>query len=180
MPTTKAKPTKSQKKTIEGFDPTRGSALWGMNRLREDALPHLLDDLLFLERKGLDQETCGKVKLALGQIVNAATSLPDGGFLKPVIWRQFAVFEELYHEWNFREGDDPEAANHRHAMLKKMRHRRHKIAQSIRRNQYILANELDLRIIDACYDAMGSLTRAVPDLFGNLAKAVGRFYAGKG
>lgn len=171
--------TKDQQKTVERFDPRRGTALWGMNRLREDALPHLLDDLLVLEQRGLDGPTCAQVKLAIGKIVNAATTIPDGGLLKPVIWKQFAVFESLYHDWNSREGEDDEAAAHRRGMLQKLRKRRHKIAKSIRRNQHILANELDFKLIDACYDAVSDLTKAVPNLFVNLSKALLRFKVGK-
>ena len=173
------KRTKDQQKTIETYDPTRGTALWGMNRLRSDALPHLLDDLLLLERKGLTPDNCSQVKLALGKIVNAATGIPDGGFLKSVVWKQFAEFEEIYHYWNSVGGEDEVAVEHRRKALKKLRDRRHKIANTIRRNQHILANDLDFKLLDASYEAIADLTTAVPDLFVNLAKAVGRFHAGK-
>jgi hypothetical protein len=156
-------------------DASRGTVVWGFNRFRSDALVQLLNDLLDLERVGLSDEdgTCGQVKNALGKVVNVATAFPDGSWLRGSVWSELSKFEQLYIEWNGHDG--PDATGKRKKTLQSMRKRRHRIAKTIRKNQYIIANELDLELIGDIYNALGDLTRALPDLFKNLAQAVGRF-----
>jgi hypothetical protein len=170
--------TRDQRKSVAQVDATEGTPLHALNRLREDALPRLLDDLMVMERKGLEPQQCNEVKTALGKLVNAATGVPDGGFLKPVVWKEFERFERVYHHWNSKEGPSPEAVAIRKEALKKLRQRRHRIVRAIRHNQYVLANELDLQLITASYAAFAGLTKAVPEVFVNLSKAVARFGGG--
>jgi len=52
----------------------RGTALWGMNRLREDALVSLIHDLIEVESRGLSAEDCDQVKTALTKVVTVFTA----------------------------------------------------------------------------------------------------------
>jgi hypothetical protein len=52
---------------------------------------------------------------------------------------------------------------------------RHKLAEVMRKNSYILANELDLELAKDLYEAMGGIAKALPDVFVSLAKAFERF-----
>lgn len=152
-----------------------GTPLWGVNKLRADALGALLDDLLALERSGLKEEKCIKVQHALGRLTNAATGIPDGSFWKRQVWKEFEIFEKVYFTWNSIEGERPENIAQRRAYLRKLRKRRSKIATRIRKNQYVIQNEIDLQVVKRGYEALGDLTEALPEIFTNLAKAVGRF-----
>lgn len=159
-------------------DARRGTALWGINRFRSDALVELLNDLVDLERVGLEEKYCSHVKTALARVVNAATSVPDGSWWRGSIWAELQQFEDIYATWNSHEGTDPEIIERRRKELKKLRKRRNRISRKIRQNQYILENELDLQLIRDTYDAMGGLAKALPDMFKHLAEAVARFNTG--
>jgi hypothetical protein len=161
------------------LDASRGTALWGLNWFRRDALTALLDDLLDMQRTGVDDAICGHVKESLGKVVNIYTSVPDGGFLRSVIWKELQRFSDKYADWNDVYGDDLVAINNRQKSLRELRNRRHKIAKKIRYNQHILANELDLQLIDATYDALSGLIKSVPGIFSNLAKAINRYLSRK-
>jgi hypothetical protein len=58
----------------------RGSPSWAFNRLREDALAQLLNDLYSVEDQGLTPEQCKLVADAIAKVVNYATAIPDGSF----------------------------------------------------------------------------------------------------
>ena len=60
----------------------RGTALWGVNRFRSDALGSFLDDLVALEEFGLEENLCRAVRAALARITNAAIALLDGSWWK--------------------------------------------------------------------------------------------------
>ena len=153
------------------LDASRGTVLWGFNHFRSEALVNLLNDLLALERVGLDEKNCEQVKLALGTIVNTATTIPDGSWLRGSIWKELQAFEDLYHRWNAHS--EP---GERSRTLKSMRKRRNRLAKRIRKNQYILSNELDLQLINNLYTALGDLSQSLPDLFKNLATSLKPFY----
>ncbi len=161
-------------------DARRGTPLWGVNSLRSDALTNLLDDLFLLEKSGLDDEQCQKVKTALGLVTNRATSLPDGSFWRTSIYSELERFEHAYIDWNSGSKFEPDTdRRHRDACLKKLRRQRQRIAKKIRVNQYILQNEIDLRFVDDMYDALGGLIRALPNVFMELQKSVDRYHAKK-
>ncbi|MFL6263238.1 MAG: hypothetical protein ACJ76Y_26375 [Thermoanaerobaculia bacterium] len=152
----------------------KGSVLWSVNRFRSDALGSLLDDLVVLEDYGLDEELCKKVRRALARITNAATELPDDAWWKRQIWKELQSFETIYEQWNNIDGGE-EKREARKDKLRQLRKRRNKIATKIRKNQYIIQNELDLKLVRDGYEALGDLSKALPDLFKNLAAAIGRF-----
>ncbi|WP_041598648.1 hypothetical protein [Hahella chejuensis] len=159
----------------EGVDRRRGSTLWGINQFRSDALSQLLNDLLCRENVGFEDAQCDKVKQALGEIVNAATAIPDGNFLQRTVWKEMQDFADIYARWNSHSGNDPKFIKRRQTELKKLRSKRNKIARRMRNNQRILEKELDLKFVEGIYGSMDDLVRALPEVFTNLAKAVERF-----
>lgn len=156
-------------------DASRGTALWGINLFRSDALSQLMNDLLHRERIGLLDEQCDKVKLALGEIVNIASSIPDGSWFRGTIWKELQDFADIYSHWNSHSGNDPDIVQRRQTELRKLRDKRNRIARRIRKNQHVLQNDLDLQLVDNMYAAFGKLANSLPEVFVNLAKAVERF-----
>lgn len=166
-------PTKIQK-----LDASRGTAVWGINRWRSDALVSLLDDLMDREEEGLEHYQCKQVQIALGYLVNAATSIPDDAWWRGTIWRELQEFSDAYERWNSHEGKDAELVKRRKQALVALRKRRNRIATKIRKHQYIIQNELDLKLVDDMYRALGALPTAFPELFKKLGSAVRRFRSG--
>ena len=147
----------------------RGTAIWALNRYREDALTSLMDDLIELEADGLPDGECQLVRRALERGANEAAGIPDGRF-KTIL----AAFERLvsdYDEWN----RNPATADDRRRRLRRLRKTRHLLANRIRKNAHVLEGKLDLEIVDAQYAALDRLIRALPEKLPRLAKAVGRF-----
>ena len=157
------------------IDASRGTGLWGINLFRADALSQLMNDLLYREKVGLHDEQCDKVKLALGEIVNLASSIPDGSWFRGTIWEELQDFADIYTHWNSHYGNDPAIIQRRQDELRKLRNKRNRIARKIRKNQHVLQNELDLQLIDNMYAAFGKLVQSLPEVFVNLAKAIERF-----
>lgn len=157
------------------LDASRGSALWAFNQFRTDALTQLLNDLTALEQVGLKIDQCDRVKRTLAELTNIATAIPDGSYFRSAIWKEFEHFSDIYAQWNSHEGGDPAFIKRRQTELRRLRARRHKIANRIRRNQHILQNDLDLKMVSDMYRALGSLTKALPEIFLSLAKSVERF-----
>lgn len=159
------------------IDAGRGSLLWSLNTFRSAVLSNLLDDLMIREKIGLTSEQCEQVKFSLGKVINAAAGFPDGGFLNKAVWKEIEKMSDLYEKWNEIHDDDEKAIHQRKKLLKKLRHQRNKIARRIRRNQYIISQELDLKVVESLYTAMGDLAKTLPEIFVNLAKAINK-YAG--
>lgn len=162
------------------LDARRGSVVWGVNRFRSDALSSLLDDLLVQEHSGILEQQCNQVKIALGFLVNKATSIPDsrGFWWRTTIWEELQDFLDIYEKWNSHYGDDLDSVKKRKVALRKLRAKRNRIATKIRKHQHVIQSELDLKLVEDMYEALGKLTKAFPDLFVELGAAVARFYAG--
>lgn len=157
----------------------RGTIVWGINRLRSDALVSLLDDLTARETTGIQQIQCDQVKLALGYLVNSATVIPDDrGWWRSTIWQELQDFLDIYETWNSHSGDHPQSVADRKAALKKLRRKRNRIATKIRKHQFVIQSELDLKLVESMYEALGRLAKAFPDVFVELGSAVARFRAG--
>jgi hypothetical protein len=135
-------------------------------------LVSLLNDLSDLEETGLEESECRQVEAALAKMTNAATAVPDHSFWGSSIWSQFKRFEDIYAEWNGHEGKGREIAKARRASLQKLRSRRNKIASRIRKNQFLLQNELDAKMIKDLYEAFGALCNSLPELFRNVSRAL--------
>lgn len=155
----------------------RGTPLWSLNTFRSNVLSKLLDDLLARENEGLTQEQCARVKLALEKMIDAASGIPDGGFLRGTIWKELEKFAALYQKWNDIPGSDGKAARQRKQMLKKLRRQRHRLARRIRKNLYIISRELDLKLLGRVYDATGDLAQALPEIFKSLPKALKKYHS---
>lgn len=153
----------------------KGTSLWALNQFRTDILVSLMDDLVILENQGLSNEQCNLVQTALEIIVNRATALPDYSFFKKSIWQILQKFEDTYRQWNEITGHDTISIEKRRKAIKKMRHFRNRLATKIRKNQFILAKELDLKLIKDFYDAFGELVKTLPAIFKELSKAVSRY-----
>ena len=158
----------------------RGTAMSEFNRFRSDALSCVLDDLVSLEKSGFAEEAmCEKVKHALDVVINAATAIPDGGFLGKPVWKDFSKFKDVYVKWNDVHGGSEDSCRKRQEMLGRLRDRRHKIARRIRKNQHVLANKIDLQLVDGMYGALRDMQNALPDVFKALAKAISRHQSAK-
>lgn len=160
-------------------DTRRGTALWGLNRLREDALVRLMHDLVDVEIRGLTAEECDQVKTALTKVVTVFSAIPDQSFFRKSIWHEIDNFRRAYEDWNEPKGGEEPARQHRKNSIRKMQKARNAAATRIRKNMRILEKELDLILIEDSYEALGELTKAVPDIFRNLSKAIVRFEARK-
>ena len=152
-----------------------GGAIWALNRYREDALSAFLDDLVMRRDLGFTKKECDQVKTALDFGANRMAAIPDGSFWGGSLLRAFETFQKEYANWNSHEGGDEKHALNRTAALRRLRRARQKLARRVRKSQHVLANDLDLRLIDAQYTALGKLVDSLPSVFGNLAKAVARF-----
>ena len=159
---------------MQTIDNSRGTPLWSVNRLRSDLLVGFLDDLLVQESVGLADDHCRQVKIALGQMTNAAAAMPDHSFWRGPIWKDLEKFEDIYAEWNSHQGPDPVVIQARRRALRKLRGRRHKLAHRVRRSQFVLQNELDLKLVSDLYAAMGSLSKALPEVFVNVSRILAK------
>jgi hypothetical protein len=156
----------------------KGTALWALNRYREDALTALLDDLVDLENEGLPPDECVGVRRALEKGANRASEIEDGWFRN--VLHAFERLVKDYEKWNDPTGTEPATVAERRGHLKTLRRTRQRLATRIRKRTHVLAKSLDLRIVDAQYEALEELIRAIPTKLPKLAKAVARFAAGRG
>jgi hypothetical protein len=153
----------------------RGTALWAFKRVKEDALPALMDDLLEVQAEGIHNDQCHQIETALGKMVNMATDIPDGSLFRAAIWEVMQKFEKTYSSWNKPKEATPEAARHRRQELEKLRKLRNKLTKKCRNHGHIISQKLDLRLVEEVYEALGNVVASGPELFRELAGAVARF-----
>lgn len=158
---------------------SRGTVVWGINWFRQDALSKLLDDLLDKEQTGYSQEICDKVKEAIGKIANLSSGFPDHSWWRKSILSEIEGFLKIYEKWNNHEGDELEKIAGRKKELKNLRSKRNKLATRIRKNQHIIDNELDLKLVESIYKALSMLVESFPETFTSLAKALNRYVTRK-
>ncbi len=156
-------------------DNTRGSTLWSFNYFRQSILTTLLDDLYDLESTGLDDKICNKIQSFLEYFGDAATDIPEGGFMTGPIYKDVEKFTNLYVNWNKIKGDDGECRQKRKSARMKLKEQRQVITNKARRLQYELDNNLDQKLLEAGYRAIGDLTTLVPDLLNNLTQSFNEF-----
>jgi hypothetical protein len=154
---------------------TRGSKLWSFNYFRSNILTSLLNDLYDLESRGLDDEICRKIRSSLEYFGNAATEIPRGGFMTGPIYRDFEKFTNLYAGWNDVKGQNEESRQERAKVRLKLKRQRQVITDKARQLQYELDNNLDQKLLEAGYSAIGDLTTLVPDLLNNLTQSFNEF-----
>ena len=156
-------------------DNTRGSTLWSFNYFRQSILTNLLDDLYDLESRGLDDKICNKIQAFLEYFGNAATDIPEGGFMTGPIYKDIEKFANFYENWNKIKGEDEESRQKRRSVRSKLKEQRQVITNKARRLQYELDNNLDQKLLEAGYRAIGDLTTLVPDLLNNLTQSFNEF-----
>jgi len=157
------------------IDNTRGSTLWSFNYFRQSILTNLLDDLYDLESAGLDDTICNKIQTFLEYFGNAATDIPEGGFMTGPIYKDIEKFTNFYASWNDIKGENEESRQKRRSARLKLKGQRQVITNKARRLQYELDNNLDQKLLEAGYRAIGDLTTLVPDLLNNLTQSFNEF-----
>lgn len=161
---------------MANIDKSVGSKLWAFDRFRSSALPKLLDDILKYERVGFSEDECNQVRKTLDKILNLCSEIPDKSFFKKSIYSRLLEFKELYIKWNEVKGSDKKSIADRNKILEKLRSKRSQLAKTVRKNSFILENELDLNLLKSIYEALGDLAKALPKIFTNLSKAVSSFF----
>lgn len=169
------KPQKQLQKSNREIDNRRGSKLWAFNHFRSPILTSLLNDLVDLEKDGLEDQYCNKVRTWLDYFTNYSTEFPRGGFMTGPIYKEIDQFTKIYRQWNEIKGSTEEAIRERRQALVKLRKQRQNITDKARRLQFELENELDQKLLADTYRAIGELIQLVPNLFQNLANAYGEY-----
>lgn len=148
----------------------RGSIEWQVHYFRRDSLVSLMHDLVDQEKDGLQEAQCDQVKKCLQKLANVASSIPDHSFWRSTILDELEKFSDIYYQWNSHSGT--EAPRKRRLELRRLRDQRNKLATKWRKNQHILANEIDLQMTTAMHTAVQDLVKAVPEIFKALARSV--------
>jgi len=168
------------KDSSRAVDNTRGSTLWSFNYFRMNILTSLLNDLYDLEFNGLEDDICQKIQASLEYFGNAATDIPEGGFMTGPIYKDIEKFTNTYIDWNKIKGDDNDSRQKRKSTRLKLKKQRQTITNKARRLQYELDNNLDQKLLEAGYRAIGDLTTLVPDLLNNLTQSFNEFVKRRG
>jgi hypothetical protein len=162
-------------------DARRGTVLWGFKSWRSDALVGLMHDLVDIEASGLSENECAEVKRTLEKICNAFSAIPDRKFLRGTIWDAMTKFADAYGYWNdeYRKpGNAARAIELRKKGIRMMQNYRNLLAARQRKNQHILQNEVDLKLVNDLYGVCGELVKSMPTLFKTLGIAVEAFAKG--
>jgi hypothetical protein len=164
----------SSKAPISGTE--TGTPAWAIKRLTEDGLVSLMNDLVDKEKDGLKEEQCEVVKGALQKLANQATEIPDGGILRPPLFKALEGFLDRYTDWNYHP-EDPEVdpIQYRREALRVLRRQRHKIAKLKRKNYRIMNDELDLLFVVNMYKTLGEIPQALPGMFKGVGRALEDF-----
>ncbi|MBN1155553.1 hypothetical protein JXB12_11605 [candidate division KSB1 bacterium] len=153
----------------------QGTPIWGFNKFKQDALVKLMNDLYGLRKNGITPEQCQIITNALESISFSLSEIPDDFLFRGSIMSAFDDFKEEYIRWNEVQGNTVKDVKERQKILNKMKKRRHKLATITRRNQYIISKNLDLKLVEDIYKALGNIPNALPDLFVNLGSAINDF-----
>lgn len=153
----------------------RGTPGYAINFFRSDILVNLQLDLKRLERTGIDEEVCKRVRDLLSALVSAASAEPNGSLWGKSIHEVLRKYETVYKKWNNVQGQDEEAIATRDDLLGKLQDIRHKLANRARRNAHSLSEAHDLELISAINDALRETIGFMPGVFSALAKSAARF-----
>lgn len=154
---------------------SRGSTGYAINFFRKDILVNLQTDLKRLERTGIDEEICAKIKVLLSAMVNAASAEPKASMWGPAVYEVLRDYEKSYAKWNDVNGQDPQAIAKRAEILEKLQDIRQKLANACRSNSHSLSEAHDLALVSAINDALVDTIKVVPGTFSALAKSAARF-----
>jgi hypothetical protein len=150
---------------------------YAINFFRSDILVNLQLDLKRLERNGVDEEVCTKIRELLSALVSAASAEPKGSFWGRAVHEVLRDYEQVYKRWNDVKGEDPNAIAARDRLLSDLQDIRHKISNVCRQNAHSLSEAHDLELINAINEALTDAIKTVPGTFSALAKSADRFAA---
>jgi len=153
----------------------RGTPGYAINFFRSDILVNLQLDLKRLERTGIDEEVCKRVRELLSALVSAASAEPNASLWGRSIHEVLRKYESVYKKWNDVKGQDAEAIAARDELLQKLQDIRHKLANRARRNAHSLSEAHDLELISSINDALKEAISFMPGVFSALAKSAARF-----
>ena len=153
----------------------RGTPGYAINFFRSDILVNLQLDLKRLERTGIDEEVCSRVRNLLSALVSAASAEPNASLWGASIHEVLRKYEQVYKRWNDVKGQDQEAIAARDDLLQKLQDIRHKLANRARNNSHSLSEAHDLELVSTINDALRETINIVPGMFSALAKSAARF-----
>lgn len=153
----------------------RGSPGYAINFFRSDILVNLQLDLKRLERTGIDEDVCYRVRNLLSALVSAASAEPNASLWGTSIHEVLRTYEHAYKKWNDVKGQNEEAIAARNDLLEKLQDIRHKLANRCRKNSHSLSEAHDLELVSAINDALRETISFVPGMFSALAKSAARF-----
>jgi len=163
--------------TEKPVDATRGTAIWGINRLRSDLLPALLADLEKRESEGIESGQCVRVAKTLAQLAESATALSAGeADWKTALYADLTAFQEVFVAHNMDLEDKDEAIKNRVVTLAQLRTIRQKLSDRVRRNLSVIEREVDIRVVESMFAPFRELAKEFPDTLPQLGSAVARFY----
>lgn len=165
----------ARKKPKNGL--ARGTTGYAIDFFRRDILVNLQIDLKRLEREGIEESVCSKIKLLLSALTSAASAEPKGSLWGPAVYEILREYEQIYARWNDVKGYDENAIIERDRLLSRLQDIRQKLSNAHRKNAHSLSEAHDLQLISAIHDALIQIIEAVPNTFTALAKSAGRFQA---
>ncbi|MFS8036892.1 hypothetical protein ACI7BZ_08005 [Xanthobacter sp. AM11] len=168
-----AKPAAAKGTTKGGL--SRGTPGYAINFFRSDILVNLQLDLKRLERSGIDEEVCSRVRFLLSALVSSASAEPKASLWGSAIYEILRDYEDVYRKWNDVKGADAAAIDERDRMLRTLQDIRHKIANACRKNAHSLSEEHDLALIDSIHKALVETIQVVPGVFTALTTSAERF-----
>lgn len=155
----------------------RGTTGCAINFFRSDILVNLQLDLKRLEKAGIDEELCARVRQLLSALVSAASAEPKGSFWGRAVHEVLRDYETTYKRWNDVKGTDQQAIDTRDEILAQLQDIRHAISNVCRKNSHSLSEAHDLELVTAINDALKDAISIVPGTFSALAKSSERFSA---
>jgi hypothetical protein len=153
----------------------RGTTGYAINFFRSDILVNLQLDLKRLEKAGIDEELCSKVRHLLSALVSAASAEPKGSFWGRAVHEVLRDYEATYKKWNDVKGTDQRAIKMRDELLAQLQDIRHAISNVCRKNSHSLSEAHDLELVTAINDALKDTISVIPGTFSALAKSADRF-----
>jgi hypothetical protein len=141
---------------------SRGTPGYAINFFRSDILVNLQLDLKRLEKTGIDEAVCRRVRELLSALVSAASAEPSGSFWGRALHQVLRDYEVTYKSWNDVSGADLAAVKQRDLLLAELQDIRHAISNTCRRNAHSLSEAHDLEIVTAINDALVQLSAQCP------------------
>jgi len=148
----------------------KGTALWGFNQLRAKVLTGILNELSERESTGFLNGECEVIKAALDKMINACTEIPNSAIFGVSLHTRVSNFLDVFNQWCNVAGNDAEAKMKRRKLLNKIRKRRQKIANTVRKLYNVLSQNLDAQLIKAVYDSLKEAIELFPKTLQSLIK----------